>query len=46
MINRMDYVEFGLSCAKVCTALDRGLDGKRWVNLSSSMREAIEQLTT
>ena len=27
MINHTDYVELGLACADVCTALDRGLDG-------------------
>jgi len=46
MINQPDYVEFGLFCAKVCNALDMASCGKRWVDLSSSMREAIEQLTT
>jgi len=45
MIHQLDYVELGLFCAKVCATLDRGLNGKMWVNLSSSMREAIEQLT-
>ena len=46
MVNREDYVELGLTCVDVCTALDRGLDGKRLNDLDNSIREAIEQLTT
>ena len=46
MINEVDYVELGLACADVCTALDRGLNGKRLNNLNSSVCEAIKQLTT
>ena len=46
MTNRMDYVELGLACADVCTALDRGLDGKRLNELNNSVCEAIKQLTT
>jgi len=46
MINQMDYVELGLACAEVCTALDRGLDGKRLNDLNNSVCEAIKQLTT
>jgi len=46
MINRMDYVELGLACADVCTALDRGLNGKRLSDLNNSVCEAINQLTT
>ena len=46
MANRVDYVELGLACADVCTALDRGLTGKKLNDLSNSMREAIKQLTT
>ena len=42
MINQADYVELGLACAEVCTALDRGLDGKRLNGLC----EAVKQLTT
>ena len=45
MINQMDYVELGLACAEVCTALDRGLDGKRLNDLNNSVCEAIKQLT-
>ena len=46
MTNQMDYVELGLACADVCTALDRGLDGKRLDELNNSVCEAIKQLTT
>jgi len=46
MINRVDYVELGLTCADVCTALDRGLNGKRLSDLNNSVCEAINQLTT
>jgi len=46
MINRMDYVELGLACADICTTLDRGLDGKQFNDLNSSVREATSQLTT
>jgi len=45
MINEVDYVELGLVCADVCTALDRGLGGKRLEELNDSVREAINQLT-
>ena len=45
MANQMDYVELGLACADVCTALDRGLSGKRLNELNNSVREAINQLT-
>ena len=46
MINKVDYVELGLACAEVCTALDRGLDGKRLNDLNNSVCEAIKPLTT
>ena len=46
MINEEDYVEIGMSCASVCTALDRGSNGKRLEDLNNSVREAIKQLTT
>jgi len=46
MINQVDYVELGLACAGVCTALDRGLRGKRLSDLNNSVCEAINQLTT
>ena len=46
MNNQGDYVELGLACADVCTALDRGLRGKRLNDLNDSVCEAIKQLTT
>ena len=46
MANKSDYVELGLACAEVCKALDRGMNGRRMDDLSQSVFEAIEQLTT
>ena len=46
MINQVDYVELGLACADVCTALDQGLSGKRPNDRNNSVYEAISQLTT
>ena len=45
MANQVDYVELGFACADVCTALDRGLNGRRLDDLSNSVCEAINQLT-
>ena len=46
MVNELDYVELGLNCADICGALDRGMNGKRLDDLSQSVYEAINQLTT
>ena len=46
MANKLDYVELGLACADVCRALDRGMNGKGVDELSQSVYQAIEQLTT
>ena len=46
MANELDYVELGLSCAKICGALDRGMNGKRLDEFSQSVIDAINQLTT
>ena len=46
MTNQVDYVELGLACADVCTALGRGMNGRRVDDLNQSVVEAIEQLTT
>ena len=46
MINEGDYVELGLACAGVCTALGRGMNGKKLDDFSQSVAEAIAQLTT
>ena len=45
MANQQDYVEIGLDCADICTALDRGMNGKRVDDLSQSVCKAIGQLT-
>jgi hypothetical protein len=45
MTNKTDYVELGLACADVCSALDRGMRGRRADGPSQSVCEAIEQLT-
>jgi len=45
MMNEEDYVDLALTCANVCTVLDRGLGGKRLNELNTSVREAIKQLT-
>ena len=46
MANELDYVELGLSCAEICRALDRGMNGKKLKDLNKSVRDAILQLTT
>ena len=46
MTNKTDYVDLGLSCADVCKALDRGMNGRRVDQLSQSVFEAIQQLAT
>ena len=46
MANELDYVELGLSCADICRALDREMNGKKLGDLSQSVCEAINQLTT
>lgn len=46
MINEEDYIDLGLICNTVCTALDRGLKGKRLSELGGSVLDAIGQLTT
>ena len=46
MANKGDYVELGRSCGQVCQVLDRGLKGRSFDELSSSVTEAIGQLIT
>ena len=46
MVNEQDYVELGLSCADVCRALRRGMGDKKLDDLSKSVCDAINQLTT
>ena len=45
MLNKDEYVELGLLCARVCGALDRGMGGRKPGDLSQSVRDAIDQLT-
>ena len=46
MANKQEYVDLGLSCAKTCKALERGMDGRKLNELSKSTREAISELET
>jgi len=46
MVNELDYVELGLSCADICKALERGMNEKKLSNLNQSVCDAINQLTT
>ena len=46
MISALDYVEPGLFYADICRALDRGMNEKKLNNLSQSVCDAINQLTT
>ena len=46
MANETGYIELGIACANVCKALERGMNGKELEDLSQSVREAIDQLTT
>lgn len=44
--NKAGYVELGLTCANVCSALDQGLEGKNPDDINQYGYEAIGQLTT
>ena len=46
MANEQDYVDLGFSCADICTALERGMGGKKLNDVSRSVCDAINQLTT
>ena len=46
MANRQDYVDLGLSCANICKALERGMGGKKLDDVSKSVCDVINQLTT
>ena len=46
VVNEQDYVDIGLSCADICKALERGMGGKKLDDISKSVRDAINQLTT
>ena len=45
MIDEVDCVELGLSCADVCGTFARGTNGKKQDELSLSVYNAINQLT-
>ena len=45
MINKVEYVELGLTCSDVCKALARGTDGRRVDQLSPFVLGAIEKFT-
>jgi hypothetical protein len=45
MVDNMDYVGLGLSCANVCRALGRGINGKKLDEFSQSSYDAANQLT-
>ena len=44
MANEMDCVDLGLTCADICTAIGRGMDGRKLDDLSQSVYDAIAQL--
>ena len=44
MVNELDYVELGLSCADICRALHRGLNEKKADEVNQSVYDAINQL--
>ena len=46
MVNEQDYVDLGLACADICKALERGMGEKKLDDLSKSVCDAINQLTT
>ena len=45
MIEELDYVELGLSCANVCRTLDQRTNGMKQDELSPSVYDVINQLT-
>ena len=46
MLYDQNYVDLGLSCADACRALERGMGEKELKDLSESVRDAINLLTT
>ena len=44
MANEVDYVELGLSCADICRALERGMNGRKLSDLNQTACDAINQL--
>jgi hypothetical protein len=45
MVDNPDYVGLALSCADICRALDRGINGKKVDELSQSVYDATNHLT-
>ena len=45
-VGKQGYLELGKSCADVCKTLDRGLKGRESDELSQSVLEATDELTT
>ena len=46
MANEQDFVELGLFCANICKSLKRGMGDKTLDDLSKSVCDVINQLTT
>ena len=46
MVNKLDCVELGLSCADVCGALHQVTNGKTLDEPSQSVYDAMNQLTS
>ena len=46
MAKEADCVELGPTCAEVCLALERGINGRRQGHLNRLVLEAIERLKT
>lgn len=46
MSNEQEYIDLGLYCADICRSLDRGMGGGGPNDLSQSVREAVNQLTS
>ena len=45
-VGKQGYLELGKSCADVCKTLDRGLKRRQSDELSQSVLEATDELTT
>ena len=45
MVDELDYVELGLSCADVCRAFDQATNGKKMDELNQLVYGAISLLT-
>ena len=46
MIKEADCVELGMTCAQVCQALDRGINGRQQEQIGQSALKTIERLKT